>query len=88
MIEQKIEKLIEENLLKTIKGPGLAALGGMVGAGLDTYFHGGHNVTDFIKPLTAWGMGGLIGGLTAGASSDKEKKINDQKPDFENRYKK
>ena len=78
MIDQRIEKLIEEAIMETIKpvakGAGLAALGGMVGAGLDVYFNGGKNLDDYVKPVLAWGLGSAVGGLN-GAKPEKNKKI-------------
>jgi hypothetical protein len=77
-IEKKIEKLIEEAIMDKVKpvakGAGLAALGGMVGAGLDVYFNGGKNLDDYVKPVLAWGLGSAVGGLNS-VKSEKDKKI-------------
>jgi len=69
-VEDKIELLLEDEALKEklkkYKALAMAGMGGMVGAGLDTYFNGGKNIDDFIRPLAAWGLGGVIGGLSMG----------------------
>jgi len=79
-VEDKIEMLLEDETLKEnlkkYKALALAGLGGMVGAGLDTYFNGGKNIDDFIRPLAAWGLGGVIGGM---ASGDEKIKKNTKK---------
>ncbi len=83
--EKKIEELLEDiDLQKKVaelkknsakwKALGLAGLGGMVGAGLDTYFNGGKNLDDFIKPLASWGIGGLVGGLASSATKKNNRK--------------
>jgi len=75
--EDKIEKLIEEALdlnkiKQAVKSAGLGAIGGAIGAGLDVYFHGGKNIQDYLKPLTAWAAGGAAGSLLQ-ATDDKNK---------------
>jgi hypothetical protein len=81
-VEKKIEELIEGSKLDAIKpylkGAGVAALGGALGAGLDVYFNNGKNIDDYIKPLFAWGLGSAVSGA-AGAKPQK-----DQKPEQEN----
>jgi hypothetical protein len=71
--EKKIDALLEEALSNKWKAAGAAGLAGMVGAGLDAYFNGGRNIKEFIKPLTAWGLGGVIGGMLQPDDDKKNK---------------
>jgi hypothetical protein len=73
----KIDKLLEESITSKSKTAIAAALAGMLGAGLDVYFNGGQHMKDFVKPLTAWGLGGALGGILQ--PDDKENKKNKDK---------
>jgi len=76
MLEQKIDKLLEESLSKELKkklkAAGLGAIGGAIGAGLDVYFNDGRHLSDYIKPLTAWAAGGAAGSLLQNTADDKD----------------
>ena len=75
-IETKINKLIEEALSSKFKNLGKAAtiagVGGLAGAGLDVYFNGGRNIDEFIKPLSAWGVGGALGGILGHSTNSRD----------------
>ena len=80
MVEDKIEKLIEESLMSSIgKGALMAGAGGMIGAGLDVYFNNGRNIDDFVKPLAAWGLGGAVGAAlqSKAEQEEEERKIRE-----------
>jgi len=85
-IEKKIEELIEGSKLDAakpyLKGAGVAALGGALGAGLDVYFNGGKNMDDYLKPLFAWGLGSAVSGA-AGAKSQKDQKSEQENNEME-----
>ena len=73
------EKLFEgtgflgmKKLSPGLKAAGLASLGGIAGAGLDVYFNGGRHLGEFVKPVTAWGLGGAIGALAQQPKKEKE----------------
>ncbi len=76
-VESKINKLIEESLSdktkKRLKAAGIGVLGGAAGAGLDLYFTGGRNISEYVKPVMAWGAGGALSGALQDASDDKDK---------------
>jgi len=75
-IETKINKLIEEALSSKFKNLGKAAtiagVSGLAGAGLDVYFNGGRNIDEFIKPLSAWGVGGALGGILGHSTNNRD----------------
>ncbi len=56
---------IEENTKPNnpFKTAAIASIGGMLGAGLDTYLSGKVDPSDFIRPMAAWGAGGALGGI-------------------------
>ncbi len=78
-IETKINKLIEEALSSKFKNLGKAAtiagVGGLAGAGLDVYFNGGRNIDEFIKPLSAWGVGGALGGILGHSTNNSRNEL-------------
>ena len=57
----------------------IAGLGGMAGAALDAISHGNMDINDLIKPVTAWGVGGAIGGLSSLFDGENKKTEKDKK---------
>ncbi len=78
-LDLKIERLLEQSkmdpkILNTL----IASAGGALGAGLDLYLSGHTDISDFIKPMTAWGTGGALGSLSMNSKKEEKEEKEDK----------